>query len=129
MTDPSPSGPDEQRSEDLCYLCGEALGSERTKDHVPPSQLFAPEIRQVHNLDSLVTLPTHPGWFTGCWRATYLWVIGGWEGVLHRKRSGWATREWPGGIELLALQLYACSSGLLTRPRTSFSTTLPTNLH
>jgi hypothetical protein len=28
-------------------------------DHVPPKQIFAPEVRQSHNLSQLKTLPTH----------------------------------------------------------------------
>lgn len=42
-----------------CYLCGETDGDDWSVDHVPPKQLFAPELRKNYNLDQLVTLPTH----------------------------------------------------------------------
>lgn len=44
----------------LCYLCGETLGTSVSKDHVPPKQLWSPEIRRAHDVSKLVTLPTHP---------------------------------------------------------------------
>ncbi len=43
----------------LCYLCGKPIDDEPSADHVPPQQLYAPRIRRAHNLDRLVTLPTH----------------------------------------------------------------------
>ena len=43
-----------------CYLCGEPLQSSVNRDHVPPQQLWSPEIRKQFNVDQLVTLPTHP---------------------------------------------------------------------
>jgi hypothetical protein len=42
-----------------CYLCGEPLGEEVDKDHVPPKQFYAREIRRWHDLN-LFTLPVHP---------------------------------------------------------------------
>ena len=44
---------------DICYLCGLDLLFNSSKDHVPPLQFFAKEIRKKHNLDKLVTLPAH----------------------------------------------------------------------
>jgi hypothetical protein len=43
----------------LCYLCGKALGKAVSRDHVPPKQLYADEVRRGHQL-SLLTLPVHP---------------------------------------------------------------------
>jgi hypothetical protein len=43
----------------ICYLCCEPITNDRTDDHVPPKQLFAPQIRRTHNLDRLATLPAH----------------------------------------------------------------------
>lgn len=41
-----------------CYLCGKALSSPTSRDHVPPRQLFSDEIRRAHNLN-LLTIPVH----------------------------------------------------------------------
>lgn len=43
----------------ICYLCGINISSEETRDHVPPQQFFAPDIRRQFNVDRLTTLPTH----------------------------------------------------------------------
>ena len=43
----------------LCYLCGEAIIEEPSRDHVPPQQLWSPEIRRQFNVSRLTTLPTH----------------------------------------------------------------------
>ena len=43
----------------ICYLCCKPIKDKATADHVPPQQIYAPEVRKEHNLDSLATLPTH----------------------------------------------------------------------
>lgn len=43
----------------ICYLCGEPLNEEVDKDHVPPKQFYARELRRKHELN-LFTLPVHP---------------------------------------------------------------------
>lgn len=47
-------------TEGVCYLCGESLTGEIDLDHVPPRQLYAKNIRKMHN-PNLFTLPTHKG--------------------------------------------------------------------
>src|SRR5271154_5869971 len=42
----------------ICYLCNKPLGASSSVDHVPPKQLFAPELRKNHLLQ-LLTIPTH----------------------------------------------------------------------
>ena len=42
-----------------CYLCGHPLSRPTSKDHCPPRALFAPEIRQRHDLSQLITIPVH----------------------------------------------------------------------
>jgi hypothetical protein len=49
----------------ICYLCGEKIEGEVSLDHVPPQQFFAPSLRKLHNLDQLVSLPTHETCNTG----------------------------------------------------------------
>jgi hypothetical protein len=41
-----------------CYLCGLKLAAPIDWDHVPPKQLYAPEIRRAHHLQ-LLTIPVH----------------------------------------------------------------------
>ncbi len=41
-----------------CYLCGRLLCAPTSVDHVPPKQLFAPAIREAHDLQ-LLTIPVH----------------------------------------------------------------------
>src|SRR6266699_2466875 len=48
----------------ICYLCGKPLTGKLSKDHVPPKQLYAEEIRRKHNLD-LCTLRVHEACNTG----------------------------------------------------------------
>ena len=43
----------------LCYLCGRDIGDDFSRDHVPPQQLWSPEIRRQFNVSGLITLPTH----------------------------------------------------------------------
>jgi hypothetical protein len=35
-------------STDICYLCGESVSNPIDRDHVPPHQLYADEIRKQH---------------------------------------------------------------------------------
>jgi hypothetical protein len=42
----------------ICYLCGEVLEGEVTRDHVPPKQVFPEDLRRRYDLN-LVTLPAH----------------------------------------------------------------------
>ncbi len=42
----------------ICYLCGKPLSRELSRDHVPPRQLYAEDIRRKHN-PHLLTLPVH----------------------------------------------------------------------
>ena len=41
-----------------CYLCGLKLAAPIDWDHVPPQQLYAPEIRKAHH-PQLLTIPVH----------------------------------------------------------------------
>ena len=43
----------------VCYLCGDALDSDVSNDHVPPKQIFPASVRKAVNFDQLITLPTH----------------------------------------------------------------------
>jgi hypothetical protein len=42
----------------VCYLCGKTLGGQTSRDHVPPQQFFADEVRRAHKLN-LLRIPTH----------------------------------------------------------------------
>lgn len=42
-----------------CYLCGKTLDEPIDWDHVPPKQLYAPEVRKAHNPSGLLTIPVH----------------------------------------------------------------------
>lgn len=42
----------------VCYLCGHPLVDDISRDHVPPQQLYADEIRKTNKLD-LLTIPAH----------------------------------------------------------------------
>ena len=45
----------------ICYLCGKELDYQKDiidKDHVPPKQFYAKEIRKIHN-PNLFTIPVH----------------------------------------------------------------------
>lgn len=44
---------------DICYLCGKPLGDEIDKDHVPPKQFYARDLRKKY-APNLFTLPVHP---------------------------------------------------------------------
>lgn len=44
----------------LCYLCGLPINGKPSRDHVPPQQLWSPEVRRTYNVNQLVTLDTHP---------------------------------------------------------------------
>lgn len=43
---------------DICYLCGKPLNEPTNRDHVPPQQLYADEIRKRHS-PNLLTIPVH----------------------------------------------------------------------
>lgn len=43
----------------ICYLCAEPLTGSINVDHVPPKQLFAPNLRQKHNPSKLITIRVH----------------------------------------------------------------------
>ena len=46
--------------ENICYLCGQNIAIEdNDKDHVPPEQFYAPELRTRINFDNLTTLNAH----------------------------------------------------------------------
>jgi len=42
----------------ICYLCSEELSEPVDRDHVPPQQLYADEVRKQHH-PNLLTIPTH----------------------------------------------------------------------
>lgn len=42
----------------ICYLCGEVIEDKLSRDHVPPKQFYATEIRKEHD-PNLFTLPVH----------------------------------------------------------------------
>lgn len=44
---------------ELCYLCGELLDAEKTRDHIPPKQFFPKVFRHANTTDQLEWLPTH----------------------------------------------------------------------
>jgi hypothetical protein len=56
MNTPEPAGPPEIT---LCYLCGEQLAEPINRDHVPPKQLYAKQLRQKHTELQLQVLPVH----------------------------------------------------------------------
>ena len=43
----------------ICYLCGEPIGRDRTRDHVPPQCFFPPELRRQKNFSRLDVLSAH----------------------------------------------------------------------
>ena len=43
---------------EICYLCGRSLTGKIDRDHVPPKQFYARDIRKRHN-PNLFTLPVH----------------------------------------------------------------------
>ena len=47
-----------ERRKPVCYLCGETIEKESSKDHVPPRQFYSAEIRNLHS-PNLRTIPTH----------------------------------------------------------------------
>ncbi len=49
-----------KRRVEICYLCGGAMGKERSDDHVPPRQLFPEAFRKATSKVQLDTLPVHP---------------------------------------------------------------------
>jgi hypothetical protein len=42
----------------ICYLCGKSIGDEVDKDHVPPKQFYARDLRKKYS-PNLFTLPVH----------------------------------------------------------------------
>jgi hypothetical protein len=42
----------------VCYLCGQALAEPINRDHVPPQQLYADDVRKAHS-PNLLTIPVH----------------------------------------------------------------------
>jgi len=44
---------------DICYICGLAINTDKSVDHLPPKQFYAPSLRTSYNLSKLVTLPAH----------------------------------------------------------------------
>lgn len=47
-----------KRKNPVCYLCGEVIDKEFSRDHVPPRQFYSAEIRKLHS-PNLQTMPTH----------------------------------------------------------------------
>lgn len=47
-----------KRIPDLCYICGELCSGKVDRDHVPPKQFYADQVRRQHNLN-LLTIPVH----------------------------------------------------------------------
>lgn len=47
-------------SPSICYLCGNALSEPTSRDHVPPRQLYAADVRVAHS-PNLLTIPVHHG--------------------------------------------------------------------
>jgi hypothetical protein len=56
LNTPGPSTANRQRKSRVCYLCGGNLGAERSRDHVPPLQIFPERLREGLNL---LTVPVH----------------------------------------------------------------------
>jgi hypothetical protein len=44
----------------ICYLCGGPISGKLSRDHIPPKQFYAEEIRRKHS-PNLLTLPAHEG--------------------------------------------------------------------
>lgn len=44
---------------DICYLCGRAMGKDRTRDHVPPQSFFPEPLRRVKNFSKLDVVHAH----------------------------------------------------------------------
>ena len=42
----------------ICYLCGKSLSAPISRDHVPPRQLYADDVRKRHS-PNLLTIPVH----------------------------------------------------------------------
>ncbi len=43
-----------------CYLCGQTISEkDLSRDHLPPKLFIPSEVRNVHNLNRLITLPAH----------------------------------------------------------------------
>lgn len=42
----------------VCYLCGKSLAEPVNRDHVPPQQIYADDVRKVHS-PNLLTIPVH----------------------------------------------------------------------
>jgi hypothetical protein len=47
------------KKSETCYLCGELLEEEISRDHWPPSQFFPKNLRKKHKPNALITLPSH----------------------------------------------------------------------
>jgi hypothetical protein len=48
----------ENKKNEICYLCGNPIFGKPTRDHVPPRQFFGATLRKKHNLN-LLTLGAH----------------------------------------------------------------------
>lgn len=44
---------------DICYLCGEPMGQDRTRDHVPAQSFFPPALRRLKNFSRLDVVWAH----------------------------------------------------------------------
>jgi hypothetical protein len=44
---------------DVCYLCGETMGADRTRDHVPPRSFFPAALRKEKNFSKLDVVFAH----------------------------------------------------------------------
>jgi hypothetical protein len=63
---------------ETCYLCGAAITSDRSDDHVPPKQFFPESIRAQFNLSRLITIPAHGKCNTGFSKDEeyFTWALG-----------------------------------------------------
>ncbi len=48
-----------RKAPDICYLCGQAMGKDRTRDHVPPQSFFPEALRKQKNFSKLDVVYTH----------------------------------------------------------------------
>lgn len=48
-----------RRKATLCYLCGEPITTDRTRDHVPPQSFFPEQLRREKNFSNLDIVDAH----------------------------------------------------------------------
>src|SRR6266446_2115746 len=49
----------ERKAPDTSYLCGQSMGKDRTRDHVPPRSFFPESLRKLKNFSKLDGVSAH----------------------------------------------------------------------